>query len=1405
MNNKDSKYQTLMANLLNIDTYDTSLYTSINSENFFDIYNNFGQEIFDQIFKNYKFNCILTEVKNKEMRQLLEKAQNKQEIITIYKDNNVRIEQSIFKMLSTDFEKAKTLLITKLESEFQKSIVNWKKIINKAENINIETNIWPLHVGFLFISIKTDKKTIFAPLLFKEVTLEVKNSLVYLKSNSDVRINSKLVTFLSQEGFLLNIDNLDFSNLSIESIFEHLKRIWSPIYNMPQSLRSNIPLVSQSDIQNVSIEFHPGMIFGFYNVSSGYLWNQMKKIIENDEFESILVPEINKNVYREKINTSIFNNKFKLFKVQKTNFSQDVATVSALCQDTIIWGPPGTGKSQTISNIIVNIIARGYTALVVSQKKAALDVLRNRLGQLSLFCLFALNDKNLRQEVFYEPLKKFIEKIENFSISQVEKGIQIFSDEDKGYVDTLNEIEALPNLNNLLHFYASTLNANLTINDFNTLRLLAKDIKYDVEGHTFNDKKELKKYLYEVNLKRRPSIFSIYPRSIKEASELIINAPELFKINVDEAVKYIDKVEFAELETFVEKYKNLLIKKTIDVSNSTILSNMLFAKLINTISNFNDEQKREYTSFAMSIRTGSLKPYMFFHRYKNIIKVLFPIIVTTPELDLSMWGKEEFDYAILDESSQIFIEKGIPILYLAKRKILAGDSKQMQPTRWFSVSYNFEDEEELGDIESLLDYATARGTYSILLDKNYRSKRASLMTFSSKHFYDSKLDVIDDFKLAFSSEKPIDVIQVDGEWNNSYNEAEAKEVLRIAKENLTKYEKIIILVFNVKQQEYLTNAIFSVEPELEKALFSDKITIKNIENIQGDEADLVIMSVVYDKKTALFGTYVARKGGKNALNVAISRAREKIIVVKSIYADDVEINERSTSDMRLFKEWLKFLDLSIIEQKNYLFLDNENKKYDEKTQTILLPKVSNLQMDVLAKLNELLKELNANNFEIISNYSIGTKLLDLVLINKISNNMIIGINIDDFKYLPDYRKYLKFKDDFNFLLSKSYPIINISRISWIVENKQILNKIKILIKHEEELNSQILLSEENNNLNVEEIKENIIENNALKNIKSSQIKQSPELKEIDFENVDDETFEVNQDSNNKIYELNESEVAQFEEFHNKNINHEFNDQTESRAEYSKDYEKDFLINYNDVELDNTHIDQEFHIENEFESTINNSNAVKIEDVTSSSVNDELKVTNSNEQKISAKTASEDIESGFSIEDINKENISNLFSNTFDDLDINMASESEQQVEAKLNYDSGIVQDKLHEQNDEYFNLEENNIEEQQKNNDVQSPDETLKSQLVYIDNNKEVNDKQKSYDFAGLFADENEETSTDVKNMIDMNTAEYNQYMKNKDIEQDEQDKEITKNTADEEILNFDLIEDEKTTEFNVEDNNVKK
>ena len=71
--------------------------------------------------------------------------------------------------------------------------------------------------------------------------------------------------------------------------------------------------------------------------------------------------------------------------------------MSALNQNTIIWGPPGTGKSQTITNILTNVLMFNKTALVVSQKKAALEVLKNRMESLEIFCLFILNDREMNK------------------------------------------------------------------------------------------------------------------------------------------------------------------------------------------------------------------------------------------------------------------------------------------------------------------------------------------------------------------------------------------------------------------------------------------------------------------------------------------------------------------------------------------------------------------------------------------------------------------------------------------------------------------------------------------------------------------------------------------------------------------------------------------------------------------------------------------------------------------------------------------------------------------------------------------------------------------------------------------------------------------------------------------------
>ncbi|AZZ65408.1 ATP-binding protein [Metamycoplasma phocicerebrale] len=1054
MDSNNTKYQSLMANLLNIDTYDSSLYSAIDNERYFDVYKNFGEDTFNEIYNKFNINCVLAEAANRTIAERVSEARNKTEIVNIFKEYNKRLDDNIFKMLSSNLDKAKNIIISQQETEFQKSIVKWKKILNKAQNINIETNIWPLHIGFFYISIKTENKTIYAPLFFKEILVEVRNSLVYISSNSDIRVNSKLVTFLNQEGFSLNVDSFDFTGLSIREVFERFKKIWSPLFSMPETLKQGIKNLNVDNIKNTSILFHSGIVLGFFNVSSGYLWNQMKKIIENDEFDKILQPNVNKNVYRQKVQKVIFDDNFKLFKIQETNYSQDVATVSSLYQDTIIWGPPGTGKSQTISNLITNIIARGYTALVVSQKKAALDVLKNRMKKLSIFCLFALNDKNLRLETFYEPLREFIYLIENYQKSEMEEGFSVFSDEDKNYVDNVNLIKQTPNLSNIINFYAAIMNGNFNNQTYESLKLLDPSLKYNLSKIT-KDRKELINTLYEANYNKRRTIFTIVPGEIKRMADLILQDESLFTIDIDEALKYVNSVSYEEIVKFSEQYKKILISKTLKLNDDKKLTKILLEKTFEKINNFTEEQKRQYTSFAMAIRIGSLKPYKFFHKHKEMIKFLFPIIVTTPELDLSMWSKEEFDYAILDESSQVFLEKGIPILYLAKRKILAGDNQQMQPTRWFSASYSFDEEDDFGNIKSLLDYAMVLGVYSVLLDKNYRSKKATLMTFSSKHFYESKLDVIDNYELSLSKDKAIEVIQVDGTWDNSMNEAEGLKVIELARENIKIYNKIIILLFNSKQQDYLMNKIFGLEPALEEALMNEKIIIKNIENVQGDEADLVIMSVVYDKNTSLQNTYVARNGGKNALNVAISRAREKVMVVKSIYADDIEISDKSTTDMIMFRDWLKFLDLPLESQKNYL---DETNDYLA-TKINVIPEDLKFKVDVLDSLKQLIIDKPDFKFEV--NYSVGTKTIDIVLVNNLNKKMVQGFILDIFSYKNDYQKYLIFRDSIKFLESKEYPIIYISEIEWPINKNKIFSYLKRVIYEESIINAEFRREKEN--------------------------------------------------------------------------------------------------------------------------------------------------------------------------------------------------------------------------------------------------------------------------------------------------------------------------------------------------------
>ena len=1028
-------YKKILNNLLNISMNDSCLFSNINNKNSFDIAKKFGNEFFDKIIINKYFLLSLTEMDISSFITKIEALEELTEVEEIYKSFNEDIPETIQKIISSKssankIELAKKEIIKAAELQKQKSSFNWKILLNKAQTINEQNNLWPLHLGFIYITINIDNKSIQAPLFLKEVNIQIKNSNVSIISIGDIKINEKLTYFLESNGFLFDLD-FDFSKMSIKELYDTIQKSWSQNFEIPSVLSGFAPNLKADEITNSKIQFWPGVTLGFYEPTGGYLRKIMVEIIESGIVDEILEVEFDKNIYKDTIKDTMFKKNFGFYKTQHSNLSQDKAVISALNQNTIIWGPPGTGKSQTISNIITNVLIYDKTAIVASQKKAALEVLKNRMEELGMFCLFILNDKDMNKKSFYTPIKSYINYLENFDNNVIQEPIKIISDYEKDFMKLINKIKSSPNGTKNMSLFSWYVSQNkFDIKIFEDIQKLPKTLVYDLVN--LKEAKNITKFLMTKN-NLKSSLFKRSTLEVKEAVKIIETNFLDKNIDLDNYVKkqnYIDLQLMKSIDKLHQFNLNNYENKINDASQlKEIIGKMIFQK----IKKFDKKMQAQYNALALDARTASLEPNQFIKKHADIVKILFPIIITTPETELRSWTRNEFDYAILDESSQIFLEKGIPILYLAKIKILAGDDQQMQPTRWFAAKVDGEN--TFGDIESLLDFATAKGVYSILLDKNYRSNHASLMTFNSETFYKGELDVVD----VNSTEKitPIDVINVDGVWVDSTNAIEIEVAIREVTNNLSNYKKIILLCFNGSQQAQIEKLIFTQYPIIEQAMATNHLLIRNIENIQGDEADLVIMTIVYDKHTKLHSSYVAKSGGKNALNVAISRAKDKMIIIKSIKAEDIN-NPSGSEDINVFKEWLKFLDFTEEQKKNYIT------RVASTSKPSILEIAKNKLLDSF--IDGVKKGLdNSAGVEVIKNFSIGTMKIDVAIIDKFTQNFIQGFLIDNFSYFKSYEDYVVDRDLKNFLLIKKYPVIKINEMNWIINKNQIIHNINLII------------------------------------------------------------------------------------------------------------------------------------------------------------------------------------------------------------------------------------------------------------------------------------------------------------------------------------------------------------------------
>ncbi|NJN28022.1 MAG: hypothetical protein HC819_19645 [Cyclobacteriaceae bacterium] len=272
-----------------------------------------------------------------------------------------------------------------------------------------------------------------------------------------------------------------------------------------------------------------------------------------------------------------------------------------------------------------------------------------------------------------------------------------------------------------------------------------------------------------------------------------------------------------------------------------------------------------------------------------------------------------FDLVIFDEASQCFAEQGIPAMYRGRQIVITGDKMQLSPFDLYKVRWeeDFEDNTDASlEVDSLLDLAS-QYLMQVQLRGHYRSQSLDLIDFSNQHFYKGKLTLLPDKRILDRKQPAISYIKVNGVWAKQVNDEEAIRVVELVKQLLLEQpdKSIGIVSFNARQQEHILDKL-EIFAHQEQVSLPQSLFVKNIENVQGDERDVIIFSIAYapDEKGKMnhhFGSLNTLKG-ENRLNVAITRAREKICVVTSIWPQQLKVEDTKNEGPKIFRKYLEY-------------------------------------------------------------------------------------------------------------------------------------------------------------------------------------------------------------------------------------------------------------------------------------------------------------------------------------------------------------------------------------------------------------------------------------------------------------------------------------------------------------------
>ena len=441
---------------------------------------------------------------------------------------------------------------------------------------------------------------------------------------------------------------------------------------------------------------------------------------------------------------------------------------------------------------------------------------------------------------------------------------------------------------------------------------------------------------------------------------------------------------------------------------------------------------------AIGSNARGLSIRALFERIPHVVRDLCPCMLMSPNSVAQYLSQDSnlFDVVIFDEASQLPTCKAVGALARAKNAVIVGDPKQMPPTSFFAGGGPEVDDLALDDLDSILDDALALGIPSQHLQWHYRSTHESLIAFSNNQFYDNKMYT---FPSANDRERHVTAVFVEGLYKNGTNVKEAEavvaEIVRRFHDPLQKKLSVGVVTFNIKQQALIENLLakqFLSDPELDAWANNgeDPLFVKNLENVQGDERDVILFSIGYgpDERGRIsmnFGP-INQSGGGKRLNVAFSRSRVTMTIFSSIHSTDIRVTENSPEGLIAFRDFLRYAEGHELNPETS---DSESARYSK-----------------AGILSSICGTIAAHGFQCVSNVGHSDFHVDIAVVDPFEpTKYLLGILLDG----EGYRQTKNTRDrevaQISVLKNLGWTIYRIWTIDWWDNREKELRKLIDLI------------------------------------------------------------------------------------------------------------------------------------------------------------------------------------------------------------------------------------------------------------------------------------------------------------------------------------------------------------------------